>query len=79
MRFELIIDSDGDAFHVDPVAELGLALDKVKHNLRMGATYGKVLDSNGNSAGRWSLDVEPDEVDELCEHGRAICADPSCP
>jgi hypothetical protein len=53
MRFTLNIDTDNAAFE-DPY-ELPAALGRVIQKLEAGADSGKVLDSNGNTVGSWSI------------------------
>jgi hypothetical protein len=56
--FTLTIETDNDAFGQTPdfkVAQLRRSLQRISERLFMGDTEGKVLDTNGNTVGRWEL------------------------
>jgi hypothetical protein len=54
-----ITEMGGSAFgetQESKVSEVCWILQEVKHQIRLGRTYGPCMDSNGNKVGEWSLD-----------------------
>jgi hypothetical protein len=56
-------DTENDAFHPDPSIEIATILRKVADHIDLGMKSGKVMDSNGNSVGRWYYEEEYDDGD----------------
>ena len=54
MRFSMEINTDNAVF--DDPYELPTALEWVARKIEAGADSGKVLDSNGNTVGSWSIE-----------------------
>lgn len=75
MPFTLTIDTGNAAFADDPATELGRIFhhlaDALPTFLPVAAAGIPVLDSNGNTVGRWSCEIDS----EWCEH----CGAYDCP
>ena len=74
--FSLEIESGNDAFQEDPTSEVSRILCEIAGKIDSGRFHGACKDINGNTVGRWSLDIEEesddteldDEDDEDAEH-----------
>jgi hypothetical protein len=58
VNFSLNISSANDSMQGNECEELSWIVEGVMRSVRHGRTEGKIYDSNGNTVGNWSLDVE---------------------
>jgi hypothetical protein len=68
MRFVLTIECDNAAFggpddEVRRTLVTAACLERIADNLRHGPTAGPVMDTNGNTVGRFGFETEPGETD----------------
>lgn len=71
VEFAVVIESGDDAMVRDPIGELNTILFNLAGEISSGKTEGVIYDTNGNKAGKWSLQV-PDDFNG----GR--CGDDDC-
>jgi hypothetical protein len=58
---QLTVETDNEAFHPDPEAEVARLLDVAARGIAAGHWEGRFLDRNGNWCGTWLLTHIPDE------------------
>lgn len=58
MKFTCSIAMDNAAFTEWPEGELVRCLRRVCERIEGGEEYGKVMDINGNSVGKWEIEEE---------------------
>ena len=63
-ELELSIDSGNKAMVDDHRGEIADMLEQTARKIRECYTGGKLLDTNGNCVGSWSLDLEEEEEEE---------------
>ena len=56
--FKLEMYTDNAAFTSDPAYEVRRILWGIDEQLERGVTGGRLMDSNGNTVGKWSLSEE---------------------
>jgi hypothetical protein len=74
MKFKLKIDCNNAAFEEDAGAELGYILDRLGNTLNgmiradaKGIYSGGVMDSNGNTVGKWECAADKSDVPSYFE------------
>lgn len=74
--FTIEFETDNDAFVDDPAEEVVRILRRISVKVREGGrTEGSVLDSNGNTVGRWTF--TPPTTCEFCGNLIDLRLDPS--
>lgn len=60
-KFSIEFECDNAAFEEDPAQEVSRILTRTASHVLNGHTEGRVKDINGNTIGRWSLELDDDD------------------
>lgn len=63
VRLNLDITSGNAAFQDDPTSEVSRILCEIAGKIDSGRFHGSCIDINGNTVGKWNLDIEEESCD----------------